>query len=138
MTLTQKLNAVLITLSGAGFLLFGIWLLMSPLEGLAQFGLTLAPEITHRVEIRAFYGGLEIGLGLLLLKFGLSRRYRRAGLWLVTASYGALGAARTLAIVLETDPIPSTIWIALAVELALGGLGVLGLLADDSRQDHPA
>ncbi len=132
MNLHNKANILLIALSGGAFLIFGIWLLSSPLEGLASFGIHLAAEPAHRIEIRAFYGGLEIGLGLLLLKFAIHSEYRRAGLWLVFASYGALAAARIVGISAESGPIPNTVWFALAVELAFG---VLGLLALTIRQD---
>lgn len=136
MKLLNNLNILLIALSGTGFLMFGGWLLLSPLEGLASFGLVLAPEPVHRIEIRAFYGGLEIGLGLLLLKFGFSSAYRRAGLWLVMASYGALGLARIVGILAETGPLPQMVWIALAVELGLGLAALLALLAGRQR-DQP-
>ncbi|MFK7957736.1 MAG: DUF4345 family protein [Lysobacterales bacterium] len=130
------MNILLIALSGAAFLIFGVWLLVSPLEGLASFGVNLAAEPTHRIEIRAFYGGLEIGLGLLLLKFAFSAQYRRAGLWLVVASYGALAAARIVGIVAESGAIPQMAWVALAVELALGVLGLAALMM--SRNGEPS
>ena len=132
----DKFNILLTALAGIGFLLFGAWILTTPLEALARFGIILAPEPVHRIEIRAFYGGLEIGLGLLLLKFAFDSAYRRAGLWLVLASYGALALARIVGIVAESAPTPQMAWIALAVEAGFGLLAALALMT--SRGGSPS
>ncbi|MEM6573475.1 MAG: DUF4345 family protein [Pseudomonadota bacterium] len=135
MKLLDNFNILLIALAGIGFLVFGAWILATPLEALARFGIILAPEPVHRIEIRAFYGGLEIGLGLLLLKFAFDRSYRRAGLWLVFASYGALAGGRIVGIVAEAGPTPQMAWIALAVELFFGVLGAVALFAGRGRPE---
>ena len=112
----SRLNAIFIVLAGIGFLIFGGYLLLTPIGGLSQFGLAIPDDALHRIEIRAFYGGLEIGLGLLLIKFGINHVYHRAGLWLVLASYGAIGFARVTAMMADGQ-YPRMLLYALLVEL---------------------
>lgn len=96
---------ILLTLAGFGFLGFGLWFLIDPLAPLAATGITVsgAPAPT---ELRAFYGGLEVGLGLLLLAAARCPSHRRAGLWLVLASNGGIGLARLLGVAIDGTWVP--------------------------------
>ena len=56
---------VVLALCALGFFGFGLWLLVDPAGALGKIGIAaLSP--TGTVELRAFYGGMEIGLGLFL------------------------------------------------------------------------
>ena len=57
----RNLNIVVITIAGLGFLGFGILLLCWPDMALPGVGIR-ALGAQAQVEVRAFYGGLEIGL----------------------------------------------------------------------------
>ncbi|MEM9532285.1 MAG: DUF4345 family protein [Pseudomonadota bacterium] len=134
MKLPDQLKTIVPVLGGLGFVGFGIYLMIDPIAGLAQFGLSVPEESSNRVELRAFYGGLEIGIGLILLKFALNKGLRRAALWLLLGSYGGLGVARAAAMLLESEPATSMMWSALAVELGFAAAAIwLLALGGDER-----
>ena len=54
-----------LVLAGLGFLGFGVAITAAPAAVLAGVGITGSPA--GLVELRAFYGGLELGLGTFLL-----------------------------------------------------------------------
>ena len=68
-----------LALAGLGFLGFGLWFLVDPIGPLAAIGITAtgAPAPT---EFRAFYGGLEVGLGALMMVAAMRPEWRSAGL----------------------------------------------------------
>lgn len=119
----KNLDIIVITIAGLGFLAFGILFLCWPDMLMPGVGIqAAAPQA--QVEIRAMYGGLELGLGLLLLNcFAVERR--RLGLLLSLASYGGLGLARLSAMLILGTSSPF-LWFALAWE---GTIAVLALLA---------
>jgi hypothetical protein len=111
-------------LSGLCFLSFGVASLLDPLGLLAAAGVVMSGDVAA-TEIRAFYGGLELGLGSLLL---MADRYgrRREGLWLVLASYGGIAFGRSIGLVLAGQGSPF-LWFALATEVALACAALWGL-----------
>ncbi len=120
------LTRITLWLSGLGFIGFGLACLIAPLEVLGAAGLITTGDVAA-TEIRAFYGGLELGLGTLIIASALNPAYRRAGLWLCFAAYGGIGLARTLGMLLTGAATPF-LWFALATELALALLAGLSLL----------
>ena len=87
---------IVLVLAGLGFAGFGAWLVFDP-GGLARVDIAAsAPQ--GLVELRAFYGGMELGLGLFLLACAAKPEWREAGLWLVLLANGATGLARVAGI----------------------------------------
>src|SRR6478736_235157 len=84
---------VVLALCAFGFLAFGLWLLVDPAGALGKIGIE-ARNATGLVELRAFYGGMELGLGLFLAWCALRPEWRQAGLWLVLLANGGAGLAR--------------------------------------------
>ena len=84
---------VLLTLAGIGFLGFGLWLIVDPAGGLATVGI-VAVNPAGLIELRALYGGLELGLGIYLLMCAARADWRRAGLWAVWLGNGGIGLTR--------------------------------------------
>lgn len=121
----SALSRPLLWIAGLGFLGFGLAFLIAPLETLGATGIALSGDLAA-TELRAFYGGLEVALGALLVAAARSPRFEQAGLWLCAAAYGGIGLARLLGIALAGSGTPF-LWFALAVELALGGLAALAL-----------
>lgn len=111
-------------LSGLCFLSFGVASLLDPLGLLAAAGVMMSGDVAA-TEIRAFYGGLELGLGSLLL---MADRYgrRREGLWLVLASYGGIASGRSIGLVLAGQG-STFLWFALATEVTLACAALWGL-----------
>ena len=83
-------------LAGLGFLGFGVAIVLAPAAVLGGVGIT--GSAAGLVELRAFYGGLELGLGGFLLACARRPDWRRAGLWLVALGNGGIAAARLLGI----------------------------------------
>ena len=121
----NRFSALLIALAGLGFLAFGLAFLVSPLPTLAAAGLVLEGPIAA-TELRAFYGGLELGLGGYLLVCAWQPSQRRAGLWLTLASNGGIGLSRLLGLVLSGVFTPFFA-LALAWELGLACLAAVCL-----------
>ncbi|OGT58612.1 MAG: hypothetical protein A3E01_03865 [Gammaproteobacteria bacterium RIFCSPHIGHO2_12_FULL_63_22] len=89
----RPFSVLVLVLAALGFLGFGAWLLVDPVGGLAGVGIagTTAAGV---VELRAFYGGLEIGLGLFLLLCSARPDWRVPGLWLVLLGNLCIGLTR--------------------------------------------
>ena len=123
----MKLFQVLvIALCALGFLAFGLWLLADPGGALAKIGIATT-SATGTIELRAFYGGMEIGLGLFLGWCALRPEWQAAGLWLVLLSTGGAGAARLLGIALAGASPGGYLGWALAWELGFAALAALAL-----------
>lgn len=88
-------------LAGLGFLGFGAAILVAPAAVLGSVG--IGGTAAGLVELRAFYGGLELGLGGFLLAAAFKREWSEAGLWLVAAVNGGIAAARLLGIILSGE-----------------------------------
>ena len=91
---------ILLWLSGLCFLGFGLAFLVAPLETLAAAGVAAEGAIAA-TELRAFYGGVEVALGGLILACALRPERRRDGLWLTLACYGAIGLARVAGMAID-------------------------------------
>ena len=84
---------VVLVLAGLGFLAFGLWLLIDPAGGLAWVDIAATSE-AGLIELRGFYGGLEVGLGGFLLACASKPEWRQPGLWLVALGNGGIGLTR--------------------------------------------
>ena len=121
----QALARITLWLGGLGFLGFGIAFLVDPLGLFALTGIELEGSVAA-VELRAFYGGLEVGLGLFLLAADLAGAHR-PGLLLALASYGGIALARVLGLAIAGGG-SGFLWAALAVEATLALLALVALL----------
>jgi len=90
---------LVIALCALGFFAFGLWLFADPVGALGKIGIASTSAI-GTIELRAFYGGMEIGLGLFLGWCALRPEWQAAGLWLVLLANGGAGLARLLAVLL--------------------------------------
>lgn len=126
----NALARITLWLGGLGFLGFGIAFLIAPVDTLAAAGVQVGGAAAA-TELRAFYGGLEVALGVLLIGADL-RGARRAGLILCLASYGGIGAARLLGIAIAGGA-TSFLWYALATEAVLATLAAIGLRRTSAR-----
>ena len=121
----ETYRATVLALAGLGFLGFGAWFLVDPIAPLAMIGITVegAPAAT---ELRAFYGGLEVGLAALLLYAAVKPPWRTAGLWLVLAANAGIAAGRLLGVAIDGVWVPfftyALVWELGFVVLAAAGL----------------
>jgi hypothetical protein len=117
---------VVLALCALGFFAFGLWLLLDPAGALGKIGIK-ASSATGLVELRAFYGGMEIGLGLFVAACALRPEWQGAGLWLVLLANGGAGLARLAAIVLGGAALGGYLGWALLWELGFAALGATAL-----------
>ncbi|MCB9672535.1 MAG: DUF4345 family protein [Alphaproteobacteria bacterium] len=87
------------------------------------------------VEIRAMYGGLELGMGAFLVWCGLDDARARTGLVACLLTLGGLGLARLASWAL-TAPGPGLHPLLFSVEL-IGAATAAGVLAWTSRRGDP-
>ena len=127
----MQLARITLWLAGLSFLGFGLAFLIAPLQTLASTGIELSGALAA-AELRAFYGGLELGLGVLILAADLRPEARRYGLILTAAAFGSIGLARAVAMGIGGVATPF-LWFALSTELLLAALALLSL-----RRQAPA
>lgn len=114
-------------LGGLGFLAFGAAFLLAPLPTFALAGLALSGPVAA-TELMAFYGGMEIAIGGLIVACGLYPARRRDGLLLMAVVYAGIGLARGAGM-LATGAATGFLWTALAMELGLATLALIALRA---------
>ena len=97
-------DRVLIIASAAIFLFFGGWLLTVPtaLEGIG-IKLSTAEAV---IDVRATYGGLELGLAAFLVVAQARPSWHRAALLLSALCIGGFGCGRLCGIVLAGESTP--------------------------------
>lgn len=117
-----------LVLGGIASLVFGVLLALNPVGWLARVGVTIGADAISRIEVGAFYGGIEIGLGLLLIAASTHRHTVRVGLWLLFASQAGIGLTRLL-LMLASDTWPPMFLGFLVYELGFAALALGGLLA---------
>jgi hypothetical protein len=116
---------VVVALCALGFLGFGAWLLVDP-GALGKVGIGSSSKV-GTVELRAFYGGMEIGLGLFLAACAWRPEWQAAGLWLVLLANAGAGLARLLGAWLGAVALGGYLGWALAWELGFAALAAIAL-----------
>jgi hypothetical protein len=110
----------LLLLIGLGFLGFGVGYALWPLP-MARLTDIPLPSPTARVDFAATYGGLQIGLGIFLLKCARRAIWFDAGLWAAAAALTGMVLIRLQSILVAAGPVTRAIWIGVTME-ALGAL----------------
>ena len=130
----MALSRVVLGLSIAFILIAGLGSLIAPGSLASQAGLSTAPHAL--TEVRAFYGGLQIGVGLFLL-WCFCRREISLGLVLVGLAVGGAAIGRTLGILLDESPTPFHLG-NLSIELITVALVAVALLRGRRPAVKPA
>ncbi|MDZ4812652.1 MAG: DUF4345 family protein [Pseudomonadota bacterium] len=112
-------------LSGLSLLAFGVAIAYAPLRVMAMADV-VATGAAAAVELRAFYGGLELALGALILICAWRPERRRDGLWLSVFIYAGVGITRAVGMLID-DIHTHFLGVALLVELGTAGLAALAL-----------
>ncbi len=124
MTWLAQLFLMLAALLFAGF---GLASLFQPERIAGMVG--IRPSTTAgRSEIRAVYGGLELGLGAFLVYCALDAQRLELGLLLVVLTYGAAAVGRMIGIALDR-PVEAVTRRILVAEVAFAIVGSVLLLA---------
>lgn len=126
----HRFGQLLLVLAGLGFLGFGAAILVAPAEVLGRVG--ISGSAAGLVELQAFYGGLELGLGAFLVAAAFVAGWRRPGLWVVALVNGGIGLARLVGIAGSGEFTAFFGW-ALAWEFGFALLAGLALAAGRRR-----
>ena len=114
---------IILALSAVPFACIGAAFTLFPLQMGEFLGLSLA-DATAVADVRAVYGGLQLGCALFLGLAAANVAWSRAGLAAQLALYGGLGSARFLSYLVSG--LPSTLGLLLhageLVGLALGAI----------------
>jgi hypothetical protein len=105
-----------LTLCGLAFLGFGVAFLAWPEPLVILVDVTPLTR-TGTTEIRAMYGGLEIGLGSFLLLAAARREHVTIGLRAALFAFGGLAAGRLIGLAVDGWWQPST-WLLMSAEIA--------------------
>ncbi|MCX7033461.1 MAG: DUF4345 family protein [Arenimonas sp.] len=92
----ERFRITVLSLAGLGFLGFGLAIVAAPEAVLGPVG--ISGTTAGLIELRAFYGGLELGLAAFLFACAAKPDWREAGLWSVALGNGGIAAARLLGI----------------------------------------
>ncbi len=117
--------------SALTFLGFGIAFAVAPTEMTAVVEIEAATPMA-RADIRAMYGGLEIGAGLAMALCACSKRQVVAGVVLATLMLAAMASMRGLGIYCDEQQ-PLLTYILFASEVLGVVAGVLALLRERGR-----
>ena len=117
---------VVLVFFGLSFGGFGVWALLSPLSmaKLLHFSLHTPSAVT---EIRAFYGGLEIGLAIFMVTAAFYRPLIPGALLALVATAGGIALARIVGIIADGSG-SLFMYGALVWELAGASLGLIAFL----------
>jgi uncharacterized protein (DUF486 family) len=111
--------------TAAMFVVFGIWLVADPLQLDRWVGIT-ARSAEGRTELRAWYGGLEVGMAAWLVLCALLPTWTRPGLAFVAAGNFAIGTARIIGFAADGSGTPKLLMF-LAVEYGLAAAAAFSL-----------
>ncbi|MFO0565552.1 MAG: DUF4345 domain-containing protein [Polyangiaceae bacterium] len=117
-------RAVLLALA-AGYVAFGVAALLAP-QKLAAFADLGTVSKLGLIELRAFYGGIEIGLGVFLAVTAMRKEWQLPGLLAALLSLLGIASARVYGMTVEGWPGISVL-LFLAIEVAgvvLAGIGL--------------
>ena len=94
----MRFGRILLALVGIAFAPYGFFCLVSP-QSVAEFTGMVLPNASALTEVRAMYGGVQLGLGLLFIGFALRKRSVETGLVVLIVLLGSLALARAFGLV---------------------------------------
>ena len=133
---TMNLSRVALITAASGFTGFGVACLVRPQRMLNR--VDIRPKSARgTTELRAMYGGLELGLGAFFAAAAAKSEWSRPALLAQTLGLGALASSR-LAGILRDHPRGALMKVLLAAESATAVLGAVALTAARPKQAETA
>lgn len=127
------MGKIFLFVAGGIWLAYGGYLIIWP-EALAPMAGVQATSTTGTIELRATYGGLLAGVGVLAIAAGLAPALRRSGLAALAFLSTGVGGARFVSAVIAGEFSRYTIQ-GLTLELLLAIIAVWLLRADLARSE---
>ena len=117
-------SRTVLILAAPMFGLFGVWLMFAP-EKLSEWVGIESQSPAAMTELRAFYGGLEVGLAVFFLIAGLRTRLVASGCLALAIAMLGIAVARVLGLVLDGSG-STQVYMFLGSEVLFVVLGFLG------------
>jgi hypothetical protein len=111
----MTLDLIALWLGALSFAFFGVWLLVRP-TALRGVGV-VAENSDGRAELRAMYGGLELGIAAFLGLCLLRPDFTEPGLWMQLVALGGIALGRLIGISLEKGGVTKLLWFFAAIEI---------------------
>lgn len=112
----MKFSGAVLWLTAIGFAYFGVRFLLSPTEMARTLGIDLnTGDATS--DVRAVYGGLELGVGFFIAYNALDSRRHHEGLVASLCTLLAMGLTRFIGIVAVGFAVTPMLWSFLGIEL---------------------
>lgn len=124
---------IVLAISALVFIGIGLAFLTVPESMLPRVNITV-PAGTALTDIRAVYGGLDLGVGL-FLGFCFVRRQMKLGLYACAFTLGGLAAGRIIGILLQREQDAITFFL-LASEVLGAALAIVALISDRQQKEH--
>ncbi|HJZ81766.1 MAG TPA: DUF4345 domain-containing protein [Pyrinomonadaceae bacterium] len=121
----MKLARVLLIGSAIIFVAVGAAFLLIPKQYAEVIEISL-PTAMARTDVRATYGGLELGFGIFLILCVVRREWTRGGTWALLLATGGFATGRLFGLLFERTLHPLML-VFLLIELVVTSLGVLAL-----------
>jgi len=122
----MKFQTTLVWINSVVFFLYGLSFIFLP-EALANLVTNTVPGgSSGLIDMRATYGGMSLGLGVLLGILANNPSFVRVGLWGVLSIMVGMASARLLGIFVDGTP-NSTMYVYLASEILMAMLVLLAL-----------
>ncbi len=113
--MSHKFSMGVLLLNGVIFVLLGLGFLFDPMGMAATISLE-PTSAAGMAELRAVYGGLELGLGGFFLLALRWERLQESALWLLLIAYGGISVGRMGGVLLD-QPSDSMTYQLLAIEI---------------------
>jgi hypothetical protein len=94
---------------------FGLWLIVKP-AALRGVGV-VAENADGRAELRAMYGGFELGIAAFLGLCLLRPDFTEPGLWMQLLALGGVGIGRLIGIAAEKGGVSKLLWFFAFIEI---------------------
>ncbi len=130
-----RASRIVLAFDGVAYLALGLWLFADPTGGLAGVQVTALTPVGE-TELRAMYGGLEVGLGLFGLHAARNAALGVAALWANVYVLAGLAAARGAGVLLGGGDAP-IMRALLAFELVSLAVNVWALRAARAAASAP-
>jgi hypothetical protein len=111
----MTLDVLALWIGAIAFAFFGVWLLATP-RALAGVGIP-ADNANARAEIRAMYGGFELGIAAFLGFCLLRPEWTEPGLWFQLLALGGLALGRLIGISVERGGVRRLLWFFALIEV---------------------
>jgi len=108
----RKIEKWFMLASAAAFFYFGFGFLLFPTSFCATLDIQLNSP-TAITDIRAIYGGFEIGVGIFICFCTRNPLFHRPGLLAVACTVGGFGAGRLFGIVVDGSTVPLMVGFAI-------------------------